>query len=304
MKHFVCTLAYGDCLLTLSQLELRTGSPDWRIIGTAVTRRVAELLDHPLPVHEMLPDKAAFNTIKERGISAAVRDYLHVRRELPRLTRAGDVLVFERAGWRNRGLVPAGRQAIYAQRSDSAYADRRDLVQSVFGGSFEWRAARRPADGVRQVLVNPCARYRRRWLSGAVVDNIIRLCAEHGWRLTLVDPCAEYGMHAASAARYIANPQLSEAAARLREADLYIGPDSFFLHLAYYYGVPHFAFFYTDNLYFMTPGMRELGNWATFAQAETYSELAPRVAAFACSGAAPRPAPLPAHPSLGEATRS
>jgi ADP-heptose:LPS heptosyltransferase len=277
MIHFVCTMAYGDSLITLSQLEHCQERNDWRIIGTAVTRKVAALLTHPLAVTEILPDKAAFNSIKEYGLLAAARDFLHVRNALRQLSSTGDTLAFERYDVRNALLVPRGRCAAYAPRAEGAYSDRRRLIENLLGRSQAWRLTSKPGTPLQRVVINPCARYRHRWLSSAIMQNVIRLCAERGWELTVVDPSGEYQDIARRVNDYVSRPLLSTAAGILRHSDLYIGPDSFFLHLAYYYGVPHFGFFYPDNLYFMTPGMRAISSWMTFEMAQDYIPFADAV---------------------------
>lgn len=284
MLHVVCAMAYGDCLITLSQLEAIDPGADWQLIGTGVTRRVSQLLRRPLPVVELLPDKAAFYTIKERGPLAAIRDYRHVRRELRSRCRPGDHLAFERRDLRNSGLLPPGTAGLYPPLSPSVYDDRRALVQSLFGHSREWAPARPPEQPVRRVLVNPCARYRRRHLSALLMENLLRLAGDRNWELTLVDPCGAYGDWASRVHAYLPRPELGDAAARLREADLYLGPDSFFVHLAYYYGVPHLGFYYPDHLYFLTPGMREHGGWLAFDAVEDYARLDAGVQRFLSTG--------------------
>lgn len=272
--NVVCLMAYGDALITLSLIEDLPRDPDrWRVIGTGVTAKVSALLRRPIPVTEILPDKAAFNTIKERGLHAAVHDFRIARRELRLCTAPGDVLAFERSDWRNRALLSPGRRGDYAPRLRGAYADRLIQAERLFGTMRPWPPGTAPQRAIRTVMINPCARYRNRWLSARLMDNVLRLCTERGWKLTLVDPCAQYVHHAEHAERYLRRPSLEQAADALRGVDLYIGPDSFFVHLAYYYAIPHFAFFHPDNLYFQTPGMRENANWCSFADAEQYESL-------------------------------
>lgn len=286
MLHFVCAMAYGDCLITLSQLEQATASEDrWQLIGTGVTRRVSQLLRRPLPVAELLADKAAFYTIKERGPAAAVSDFLRVRAELKKRCAPGDRLAFERRDLRNSALIPPGCSGVFAPRSQSAYDDRRALVQALLGTTTDWAPVGAPALPVRRVTINPCARYRRRWLSRELIDNVVRLTQERGWQLTLIDPCGQYAAWASQVQTYLPRPDLTVAAQALRDSDLYLGPDSFFIHLAHYYRVPHFGFYYPDHQYFLTPGMRELGNFLGFGQAREYPLLEHGVRSFLDRGA-------------------
>jgi hypothetical protein len=281
MLYVALAMAYGDCMVSLSLLEQLPGSVrPYRVLGTEVTQRVSQLLRKPLPVTVMLPDKAAFYTIKERGGVAALSDFITMRRFLASVAGPGDLLAFERQDWRNVLLKPAGCEAIYAPRGDSAYVDRQALVRRLFGVAEDWVRAPLPDRGVRSVLINPCARYRHRWLSDEILHNLFAIGERRGWTLVLVDPCAQYERFKGRVAHYVPRPALQSAAALLRAADLYIGPDSFFVHLAYYFRVPHFGFFYPDNLYFLTPGMVKLGNYCLFADAARREALDIALARF------------------------
>lgn len=282
MLHLLSAMAYGDCLVTLSQLErLPPGARPYSLLGTAITGRISGLLRTPLPVVELLPDKAAFYTIKERGPIAAVQDFLKLRWELGARARPGDVFAYERPILRNRALHPRGCVAVYAPFASSAYDDRQALVRKLFGAAAPWQACAAPQRAVRKVLINPCARYRNRWLSPSIIENLLAIAAQRGWSLTLLDPCARYGAFRERVAHYETQLPLGEAASLLRGADLYVGPDSFFVHLAYYYAVPCFGFFHPDWLYFLLPGARERGNWCSFDQAEDRGVLSRALGDFA-----------------------
>lgn len=285
MLHLLSAMAYGDCLVTLSQLEqLPPDARPYSLLGTAITGRISGLLHRPLPVTELLPDKAAFYTIKERGAVAAVQDFITLRRELAARAQPGDVFAYERPILRNRALHPRGCTAVYAPFGASAYEDRQTLVRELFGSAAAWQPCALPQRPVLNVLVNPCARYRHRWLSPAIIENLLVIAAQRGWNLTLLDPCARYGGLRERVARYETQLPLAAAAALLRDADLYVGPDSFFVHLAYYYGVPCFGFFHPDWLYFLLPGARERGNWCSFDQAEDRALLSRALGDFAGAG--------------------
>nr|MBV6630651.1 glycosyltransferase family 9 protein [Oceanococcus sp. HetDA_MAG_MS8] len=268
-------MAFGDALITLSVLErAREQGAQFNIIGTGLTRQVSEQMRFPLPIHSILPDKAAFNTVKERGVLAAVRDLGLAWWRLGRQTNPGDMLVFERDGIRNRLLVWPGRQGCYTPTGRSVYEDRRILLESLLGVQCPWPSLRLPQHSVRRVVINPCARYRERWLSSKVIDNVVLLAKERCWKITLIDPCGQYLQYSGRVDTYLAKPKLADAVQALLAGDLYIGPDSFFVHLAYYFNIPHFGFFQPGHLVFQPPGMRETGNWLAFDQVEKYQMLA------------------------------
>jgi ADP-heptose:LPS heptosyltransferase len=53
----------------------------------------------------------------------------------------------------------------------------------------------------------------------------------------------------------------------MRAADLYVGADSFFLHLAYHFDVPMFAIVPSETAYFAPPGLAAAGGVLSLAQA-------------------------------------
>lgn len=289
MIRIVSLLAFGDSIISLALLDqARSEGAEFQIIGTGITQQVAQLFRDPLPVDQILPSKAAFNTIKERGPRAAWADWLLARRALRQRCLPGDLLVFERDDYRNRLLVPKGCKADYAGASGNVYQDRRDQARALFGGfASTWPTVGRPDSEPRRVMINPCARYRRRHLQPAIMENVLALCARRNWAVTLVDPSLEYAGYRERVANYLPTPELSAAADELRHSDLYIGPDSFFIHLAYFFQVPHFGFFYPDHLVFQTPGMAALGGWASFEDAADPLRLAARMDAYLSPGELP-----------------
>lgn len=281
MLHLVTAMAYGDCLITLSLLEqVKSDADVWQILGTGVTARVSSLLRQPLPVIEMLPDKAAFYTFREDGPWKAWLDFISIKKSLSRFSKPGDVFAFERPDIRNTAVKPFNCQGIYAPQTHHAYDDRRALIQQLFGPMPEWAPVRRPTSPVRSVLINPCARYGDRWLAPEIIDNLIAIAAARNWSLTLLDPCRRYGDFRDRVERYESQTSLTDAAAMLRASDLYVGPDSFFIHLAYYYGIPLFGFFFSHYHDFLAPGMEQLGNFMDFNAACDRSTLEKGLMAF------------------------
>lgn len=281
MLHIVSAMGYGDCLITLSLIEqLERPSPsEYQIIGTAVTARVSALLNRPLPVTELLPDKAAFYTIKEDGPWKALQDLFSVRQSLHRLSQPGDIFAFERWDPRNVAIKPLRCLGIYAPNTHCAYSDRQTLVHELFGRAPEWAPTEKPGSSIRSVVINPCARYPHKWLTPEIVENILAISAQRDWSVTLLDPCGHYGAFA-DRVKYIARPSLPDAASMLRASDLYIGADSFFIHLAYYYRIPLFGIFVPGNQDFLIPGMAQIGNFMDLNAARDRRELDQRLAAF------------------------
>ncbi|MGH8461591.1 MAG: glycosyltransferase family 9 protein [Stenotrophobium sp.] len=280
MLRIISAMGYGDCLITLSLLErLGPVEREYEIVGTAVTARISALLNRPLPVVELLPDKAAFYTVKEDGPWKALQDWFSVNRSLRRLSRSGDIFAFERRDLRNRSVKPLRCVGVYAPQTHCAYNDRQTLVRELFGHAPEWTPAASPQNAVRSVVINPCARYRHKWLTPEILKNLMEIAAQRGWSVTVLDPCGSHAQFSGHA-RYIARPALADAAAILKSSDLYIGPDSFFIHLAYYYRVPLFGIFVPQNHDFQVPGMAQLGNCMNLDAAADRTALERTLSAF------------------------
>lgn len=281
MRYLVSILAYGDCLITLSLIEqIKPAAPDFQILGTAITSKVSALLRTPLPVTELLDDRAAFYAIKEYGARKAFMDFFSLRAALKQRCGRNDLLAFERNDLRTRAVKPFGVPAILPPQTHRAYLDRQVLVRQLFGTVPEWAPTVRPRAAIRSVLINPCARFGNRWLAPEIVENVIAIAAQNDWTLTLLDPCGRYADYRHRVARYEHQSTLTDATALLKTSDLYIGPDSFFIHLAYYYRIPLFGFFFSHYHDFLAPGMAQLGNFTDFESARNRQHLEEKLMTF------------------------
>lgn len=265
MNNLLSAMGYGDCLITLSLLE-QLGERDTsiRVLGTGATLRVSSLLRKPVPVLPLIHDDAAFYTIKEKGVSQSIADFLSIRRSLQCMLQPGDRLGLERRILRNRLLLPQGVVPIWTQATPCIYDDRQELVRKICGVVYPWKSCAPLARPPRRVLLNPWARYANRRLDKATMENLLSEARRRGWELSLLDPTRRYGHLSQMVAQYVPEPALEYAATLLRKSDFYVGPDSFFMHLAYYFDVPFLGFFLPNWHVFMPPGVRALGNGLSF----------------------------------------
>jgi hypothetical protein len=258
--RYLAVRAYGDCLISLSLLHrLPNPPPGIEVLGTAVTERVAALTGlNRLPIRRTLADVAAFYDVKVRGAAQALEDLLHLRSELRRTMGPGDVLLVEHEDWRNHLLLPrrSGRY-LEPRRQHSIYVDRARMLEVVFGVPLQLEPCRRAPPAPRSLLINPGARQAFRSLPAAVVNNLIDYAGRRGIPVRLLDPQASMEFLRPRVAGYLKSPPLEEAITWLREADWYIGADSFFLHLAYHYGIAPFGVTPWRSFYFAPPGLLE-----------------------------------------------
>lgn len=274
MHYVVSLLAYGDSLITLSLLE-RIGAAQGRyqVIGSGVTCAVSQLMRQPPPITKLLEGEAALYTVKDNGIFRAAQDFKFLRTGFRKLAKPGDVFAFELPAGRSRALVPEGCGYEHPLASASVYDDRHQFISRLIENAGPWTPTARPATPIKRVLINPCARHSSRWLRPEVMESLLSIARRRDWHVTVLDPCGHHQVVRKHVDQYLTQSSLVDAAALLRESDLYIGPDSFFIHLAYYFRVPCFGFFLPHHLIYLLPGMRQLGNFIFFEQARSPAVL-------------------------------
>lgn len=272
-RHFaVSVLGYGDALITLALA--RQAAPQLRgleLVGTPITRRVLhEILEWPeLPFTELLPDHAAFFRLREAGLTAGLRELARCRRWARTTLRPDDRLLLEKSDLRNRFAFGAGPATLLQPpRALPTYAARATLWGRAAGVDLVLAESRFVAPP-RRVLVNPAARAPHRTLGIDAVQNLVRVFAEGGAAVTLIDPEGRFAAARTEFAQYVGRVSLREATSLMRAHDLYVGPDSFFIHLAYYCGLPFLAVLPQAgfDFRFAPPGTERLGHTLTLAQA-------------------------------------
>ena len=266
MIYVASVLGFGDSLITLSLLEkVPSGAAKPAVVlGTKVTTEVANTLVSAdwwerRTIFERIP---GFYDLRVRGGVTAMRDFATFFRFARKNLTGSDVLMLEKADWRAPLLSLGHGARVVAAGGGSAYQGRKALVEELFGTTIRLAPCGRPATWPRRVVVNPSARHESRCLSDDLLRRMLAFLHEHGSQVVLVDPTGRYRPFANDVDEYLLAPGLGAAAASVRQGEFYIGPDSFVLHLAYYYGKPFFTFFLPDWFYFAPPGTLELGNYA------------------------------------------
>ena len=263
MITLLSLLGYGDALITAALLE-RAGaaSRDIRIVGTAITARVGELLNQPrAPDQILFDDVPAFYALKKHGPMQALRDARTLRGWAQAHAGPGHTLIFEKPpSLRNRWMV-AGRgcSVIEIPKRSTVYQDRAEVLAPLLRAEHAFAPVALPAGRARTLLINPSSRIADKALGPQAVHNLVAAAHRRGVAVTLIDVDGSFAAMAADVACYLPKPALADAAQALKVADRYIGPDSFFLHLAYYYRVPELVFFPEGSNYFRPPGLFEQG---------------------------------------------
>jgi hypothetical protein len=237
---------YGDNVVAFGLLRALRSQPDLRILGTDVTLELAGVLGFDrFPIVHLPGGPSAVYYVKRAGFVRAIADFMTLRRALRASTAPGTLVLFgnqRRAGThRLLQLTAGGFRYDEPEWGTSAYRDRREMLERVFGERIDLPPCALPRKDIRNVLVAQSAREAFREWPPAVLDNVMAGNAARGRQTWLVDPTGRYGTFRARAAEYVGGQPLASGVAALKDADLCITTDSLFLHLAYYLGIPAVA---------------------------------------------------------------
>lgn len=284
MIHFLSWLAFGDCLISGSLLEQVEGlDKRARVVGTSITEAVFPLLRRPLAVDAMVfTGMPAFYAVRAHSPWTSIRHLQVASSWVGRNLQAGDIAVFEN-GASVRNAVICSRAAcrrVEVPRMRGAYQDRYDCYSALLPGMQPFQPAALPDARATRLLVNPCARSRDRQLPIAMVERLLRRAAVKGVETVLLDVNGDFAVLREQVTLYAREPALADSVALLKSSDRYVGPDSFFVHLAYYFRVPSLSVFHRDNVYFMPPGAGEQQAYLYFDELDDPRAIDRRVDAF------------------------
>jgi hypothetical protein len=268
MINILSILGFGDCLITgyiLQGMGYQENDtfPKIRIIGTNNTIEVWKMLGfRSSPEAIIFKSIPAFYNMRGSPASSIVRDYLKFRNWLKFSVANDDVLFTETPiDWRTRFLSHGCKCSIVGvQRSATAYLDRANVLGGLLEREMNWPLIVRPQGVANRILLNPVARQINRCFDDSTIFLIIQLAKSFGIELVLLDYGGTLEKFKTLVDSYLQRPTLSDAINALKQSDRYIGPDSFFMHLAYLNGIPQMPFFQRGWTYFSPPGLLELGN--------------------------------------------
>ncbi|GAA9270308.1 hypothetical protein HpHA227_11020 [Helicobacter pylori] len=103
----------------------------------------------------------------------------------------------------------------------------------------------------KKILINPFTRSIERSIPLEHLQIVLKLLKP--FCVTLLDFEERYAFLKDRVTHYRIKTSLEEVKNLILESDLYIGGDSFLIHLAYYLKKNYFIFFYRDNDDFMPP---------------------------------------------------
>ncbi|MGL2492810.1 glycosyltransferase family 9 protein [Helicobacter pylori] len=251
--HVACLLALGDNLITLSLLKeiaFKQQQP-LKILGTRLTLKIAKLLEcekhfEIIPIFENIP---AFYDLKKQGVFWAIKDFLWLLKALKK--HKIKHLILEKQDFRSALLSPFVSITTPNKEIKNVYQNRQELFSQIYGHVFDNSQYSMSVKNPKKILINPFTRSIERSIPLEHLQIVLKLLKP--FCVTLLDFEERYAFLQNEAAHYRAKTSLEEVKNLILESDLYIGGDSFLIHLAYYLKKNYFIFFYRDNDDFMPP---------------------------------------------------
>ncbi len=251
--HVACLLALGDNLITLSLLKEIASKQQQplKILGTRLTLQIAKLLEcekhfEIIPIFENIP---AFYDLKKQGVFLAMKDFLWLLKAIKK--HKIKHLVLEKQDFRSAFLAKFIPITTPNKEIKNVYQNRQELFSQIYGHVFDNPPYPMNLKNPKKILINPFTRSIDRSIPLEHLQIVLKLLKP--FCVTLLDFEERYAFLQNETAHYRTKTSLEEVKNLILESDLYIGGDSFLIHLAYYLKKNYFIFFYRDNDDFMPP---------------------------------------------------
>lgn len=256
MNHLFLLQAFGDNLISLKLLSNYPNN-SFKVHGTALSREIIKIVPFTytnfVQIYDNIP---AFYNIKKSTLINIFRDFIHLVRYIRYNIPVDERIFFEKDDFRFKLLkiFCFKHNFVAAKRRQNIYIDRFEMLKShmnskeaslVSSHSFKLTG--------KCALINPTGRNKLRHISPAVLEELLRHLKQHGFSVCLIDHLTIYSAFAEKVDNYYSRTSLEDAVEILKNSDLYCGPDSLFMHLAYFYEKPFFCVMNYDSSYFLPP---------------------------------------------------
>jgi len=257
MKYYISLLALGDNLISLSLLEQVDKTV--KIIGTKHTKNVAKLmgLENKFDIKVIFNDIPAFYDIKKQGVIRAVQDFYKFIKYIK--THNIKEIIFEKKDFRGCLVSFYAKVKVYysCNVNKKVYENRQELINRVCKQSIDIKSYPLKIENPKVILINPLTRVELRSINHNHLKYIIDILKENRYEIYLIDIENRYEEFRNEVTHYFTNTTLEDVKQLILKSDLYIGGDSFLIHLAYYLKGNYFIFFYRDNDYFLPPNIED-----------------------------------------------
>ena len=107
------------------------------------------------------------------------------------------------------------------------------------------------------ILINPTTRIKEKNIRKEDLFIILNELNKCNYKIYLIDIENKYKQFEKDVDIYLSSTTLDDVKELILISDLYIGADSFLIHLAYYLKRNYFILFYKDNEYFLPPNVQK-----------------------------------------------
>ncbi len=257
MKHYISLLALGDNLISLSMLEQIDTKV--KVLGTKHTKNVAKLMEveEKLDIEVIFDDIPAFYDMKKQGIVKSIKDFYKFIQYIR--DNNIDEIVFEKKDFRSNLVSIFTSAKLYYPDiiEKNVYQNRKQLIQKVYNHNISLNSYTLELNNSKIVVINPLTRVDIKNIKHEHLRYIIDMLNQNNYKIYLLDIDKKYQEFENETYSYLTNTTLDDVKQLIKRSDLYIGGDSFLIHLAYYLKKNYFMIFYRDNDDFLPPNIED-----------------------------------------------
>jgi len=167
------------------------------------------------------------------------------------------ILVFEKKDLRSSLVVFFTNVQVYYPNDLNlkVYQHRAELISDIYKQKVSLNSYKLQLNTPKKIIINPLTRVEIKNIKHNHLDYIITKLAKYGYEIYLIDINDEYPEFKNKVQYYLTNTTLNDVKNIIDDCSLYIGGDSFLIHLAYYLKRNYFIIFYRDNDDFLPPNI-------------------------------------------------
>ena len=252
MKFYLNLLALGDNLISLGLLKnIKTKI---NIIGTPNTREIIRCLglQEKINLEIVFEDTPAFYKIRSKGIICAIKDFYRLIKYI-REHQINEI-VYEKKDFRSKLIsLFTNAKEHSPNQTLNAYKDRKDLIENVYSTKIRLDNYVMKINKPKKIVINPATGHASRDIKKEHLISILEFIKAHGCNISLLDLSKEYEDLKNYVEYYTSKISFEDTKKLIKDSDLCIGGDSFFIHFAYYFRRNYFIVYYNDWDYFRPP---------------------------------------------------
>jgi ADP-heptose:LPS heptosyltransferase len=253
---FLSFLALGDNLISLSLLAKI--DKKITIVGTQHTKKIIDLmgLAHQFNLVIVFDNIPAFYDVKNQGIIKAIKD-LYIFIQYIHKNKIKE-LVLEKKDFRSNIINFFTNTKLYFPNpKDKVYIGRKNVTNNLYNTNIDLNNYQLNISNPKIIVINPLTRIELKNIKYNHLKFILDWLNKYNYEIYLVDTENKYSKFQNKVNHYLTNTTLEDVKNLLNKCDLYIGGDSFLIHLAYYFKRNYFMIFYRDNDDFMPPNIED-----------------------------------------------